>query len=98
MAVTGDLDAGRLRPYLEAHVEGFQGPLEIEKFAGSFEKLNSSEVSAPLARRHNSECDWLSSPPVTDRMMSGRTTKTTPISSTTATTAISVFLPMPATS
>ena len=34
MAVTGELDTGRLRPYLEAHVDGFTGPLEIEKFAG----------------------------------------------------------------
>ncbi len=28
------LDTDRLEPYLDAHVEGFRGPLEIEKFAG----------------------------------------------------------------
>jgi aminoglycoside phosphotransferase (APT) family kinase protein len=34
MAAAGELDAGVLLPYLEAHVEGFRGPLQIEKFAG----------------------------------------------------------------
>ena len=34
MGETGGLDAEGLRPYLEAHVEGFRGPFEIEKFSG----------------------------------------------------------------
>lgn len=28
------LDAARLTRYLEAHVPGFEGPLDLEKFAG----------------------------------------------------------------
>ena len=34
MSAVHELDAETLLPYLEAHVEGFRGPLEIEKFAG----------------------------------------------------------------
>ena len=34
MAAVHELDAEILLPYLEAHVEGFRGPLAIEKFAG----------------------------------------------------------------
>ncbi len=34
MVVVDELDAETLRPYLEAHVEGFRGPIEVEKFQG----------------------------------------------------------------
>ncbi len=34
MAATGELDPDVLRPYLEAHVDGFEGPLDIAKFPG----------------------------------------------------------------
>ena len=34
MPPTGELDARSLQPYLEAHVEGFRGPLQVEKFTG----------------------------------------------------------------
>lgn len=34
MAAVHELDADVLLPYLEAHVDGFHGPLDIEKFAG----------------------------------------------------------------
>ena len=34
MPAAGELDAGTLQPYLEAHVAGFRGPLQVEKFAG----------------------------------------------------------------
>ena len=34
MPPTGELDASSLQPYLEAHVDGFRGPLQVEKFAG----------------------------------------------------------------
>ena len=34
MSAVHELDAETLLPYLEAHVEGFRGPLDIEKFAG----------------------------------------------------------------
>ena len=34
MTAVDDLDIGILQPYLEAHVEGFQGPLRAEKFSG----------------------------------------------------------------
>ncbi len=34
MAGADEPDAGVLLPYLEAHVRGFRGPLQIEKFAG----------------------------------------------------------------
>ena len=34
MPPTGELDASALQPYLEAHVDGFRGPLQVEKFAG----------------------------------------------------------------
>ena len=34
MAGAGELDAAKLRPYLEAHVEGFRGPFTTEKFSG----------------------------------------------------------------
>ena len=34
MSSADELDAGALQRYLEAHVEGFRGPLQVEKFAG----------------------------------------------------------------
>lgn len=34
MVATGELDATRLQPYLEARLDGFRGPLSIEKFSG----------------------------------------------------------------
>lgn len=34
MSSVGELDPGVLQPYLEDHVEGFRGPLEISKFTG----------------------------------------------------------------
>ena len=34
MPPTGELDARSLQPYLEAHVDGFRGPLQVEKFTG----------------------------------------------------------------
>jgi aminoglycoside phosphotransferase (APT) family kinase protein len=34
MTANGGLDPAILEPYLEAHVEGFRGPIEVEKFAG----------------------------------------------------------------
>ncbi len=34
MAAVDALDIDELQPYLEAHVEGFRGPIEVEKFAG----------------------------------------------------------------
>jgi aminoglycoside phosphotransferase (APT) family kinase protein len=34
MTANGGLDPAVLEPYLEAHVEGFRGPIEVEKFAG----------------------------------------------------------------
>ena len=34
MTANGGPDLAVLEPYLEAHVEGFRGPIEIEKFAG----------------------------------------------------------------
>jgi aminoglycoside phosphotransferase (APT) family kinase protein len=34
MSSVGELDPGTLQPYLEDHVEGFQGPPEISKFKG----------------------------------------------------------------
>jgi aminoglycoside phosphotransferase (APT) family kinase protein len=34
MAAVDELDVGVLRPYLEAHVAGFEGPVQISKFKG----------------------------------------------------------------
>ena len=34
MSSFGELDPGALQPYLEEHVEGFRGPLELSKFRG----------------------------------------------------------------
>ena len=34
MTTVNELDADRLLPYLEAHVEGFRGPMQVEKFTG----------------------------------------------------------------
>ena len=69
MAVTGELDAGRLLPYLEAHVDGFQGPLEIEKFAGgqSNPTFRISAASGTYVLRRQPPGDLLQSAHAVDR-------------------------------
>jgi aminoglycoside phosphotransferase (APT) family kinase protein len=69
MAVTGELDTGRLRPYLEAHVDGFTGPLEIEKFAGgqSNPTFRISAASGTYVLRRQPPGDLLKSAHAVDR-------------------------------
>ena len=44
----GQLDPAVLEPYLAAHVEGFQGPVDIEKFAGG-QSNPTFKLSTPAA-------------------------------------------------
>ena len=69
MAVTGELDAETLRPYLEAHVEGFRGPLQIEKFAGgqSNPTFRITAASGSYVLRRQPPGDLLKSAHAVDR-------------------------------
>lgn len=69
MAVTGELDAGRLRTYLEAHVDGFRGPLEIEKFSGgqSNPTFRITATSGTYVLRRQPPGDLLQSAHAVDR-------------------------------
>ena len=69
MPSTGELDAEALRPYLEAHIDGFRGPLQVEKFAGgqSNPTFRIAAASGTYVLRRQPPGDLLKSAHAVDR-------------------------------
>jgi aminoglycoside phosphotransferase (APT) family kinase protein len=69
MPSTGELDAVALRPYLEAHIDGFRGPLQVEKFAGgqSNPTFRIAAASGTYVLRRQPPGDLLKSAHAVDR-------------------------------
>ena len=69
MGGSGELDAARLRPYIESHVAGFRGPFTIEKFSGgqSNPTFRITAESGTYVLRRQPEGDLLKSAHAVDR-------------------------------